>query len=64
MKIQGIGGKFILKVYDCAFEITKELLTLLTVFYDKVRMVKPITSRPGNSEKYMYCEGFRGMSNE
>ena len=27
-------------------------------------MVKPVTSRPGNSEKYMYCEGFRGINSE
>jgi len=37
---------------------------LLGSVYKTVKIVKPITSRPGNSEKYLLCEGFRGCSEE
>ena len=49
LHIQEVGGKFILKIYDIGFEITRQLIILLGVYYQKVRIVKPITSRPGNS---------------
>lgn len=64
LKVQQLGGKFILKVYDCCFSLTRQLMTLLATFYKKVRMIKPVTSRPGNSEKYMLCEDFIGLSND
>lgn len=60
LHIQAEGGKFILKIYDIGFEITRQLILLVAAHYEKVRIVKPITSRPGNSEKYLLCEGFRG----
>jgi hypothetical protein len=37
---------------------------LLCVFYRKVGLIKPLTSRPGNSEKYVLCEGFFGISED
>jgi hypothetical protein len=64
LHIQEINGTFILKIYDCGFELTRQLILLLAVFYSVVRIVKPITSRPGNSERYLLCEGFRGISEE
>lgn len=64
LKVQEMDGRFILKIYDCSFELTKQLLALLCVFYKKVTIIKPVTSRPGNSEKYMLCEGFLGLTKE
>jgi cap1 methyltransferase len=49
LTIQDIGGVFILKIYDCTFEITKQMITLLSAFYKKVSIIKPATSRPANS---------------
>lgn len=49
LRVQEIGGKFILKVYDSSFALTRQLMILLATFYKKVRMIKPVTSRPGNS---------------
>lgn len=49
LRIQQIGGTFILKIYDTHFEITNQLIMLLCVFYRKVGLIKPLTSRPGNS---------------
>lgn len=30
------------------------------MFYDKIFIIKPLTSRPANSEKYLLCTGFKG----
>ena len=64
LHIQEKNGKFILKIYDCGFELTRQLIMILALYYQQVRIVKPVTSRPGNSEKYLYCEGFKGISPE
>jgi 23S rRNA U2552 (ribose-2'-O)-methylase RlmE/FtsJ len=56
-----VGGSFILKIYDCGFELTRQLILLLALYYS-VKIVKPVTSRPGNSEKYLLCEHFTGIS--
>ena len=64
LRVQAEGGTFILKIYDCCFRLTRQLLMLLALYYGKVQIVKPITSRPGNSEKYLLCQGFRGISQE
>jgi 23S rRNA U2552 (ribose-2'-O)-methylase RlmE/FtsJ len=64
LHVQALDGTFILKIYDISFEITRQLIMLLSSAYKSVKIVKPITSRPGNSEKYLLCEGFRGVSEE
>lgn len=64
LHIQDIHGKFILKIYDVGFELTRQLILLLSLYYVRVKIIKPITSRPGNSEKYLLCEDFRGISEE
>jgi 23S rRNA U2552 (ribose-2'-O)-methylase RlmE/FtsJ len=62
LHIQEEGGKFILKIYDCGFDLTRQLIMLLALYYDRVQIIKPITSRPGNSEKYLLCESFKGIT--
>lgn len=63
LHIQEAGGSFILKIYDCGFELTRQLILLLALYYS-VKIVKPVTSRPGNSEKYLLCEHFTGIAEE
>lgn len=53
------GGNFILKVFDTFTDITIDLIYLLSNVYDSVFIVKPHTSRPANSEKYIVCKNFR-----
>lgn len=52
------GGSFILKIYDIFHEYTIKLIILLKYFYKDIYIVKPLTSRPANSEKYLICIGF------
>lgn len=53
------GGHFILKVFDTFTDITVDLIYLLSNVYENVFIVKPISSRPANSEKYIVCKNFR-----
>ena len=58
---QNIGGTFILKMYDISYINTINLLHILNFFYNSVKIIKPYTSRPCNSEKYIKCENFKGF---
>ena len=61
---QKINGVFILKLYDVIDINTVNLLYLLQAFYKNVSIVKPYNSRPCNTEKYIYCEDFIGISDD
>ena len=37
------------------------MLYLLSNYYEKVYITKPLTSRPANSEKYIICKNFKGI---
>lgn len=58
--MQKPGGHFVLKIFDCFYDCTVDLLALLSSFYKTVYITKPKTSRSGNSEKYVVCKGFVG----
>lgn len=56
--LQKADGYFILKIYDIFHEHTLKIITLIKMFYKKVYIVKPLSSRPANSEKYLVCMEF------
>lgn len=60
---QKINGTFVLKIFDCFYQNTIDLLYLLCGSYKKVYITKPQTSRYANSEKYIVCKGFNGYIN-
>jgi 23S rRNA U2552 (ribose-2'-O)-methylase RlmE/FtsJ/DNA-directed RNA polymerase subunit E'/Rpb7 len=64
LNVQEIGGSFILKVYDMYYDLTLQLIYLLSAYYEKIKITKPRTSRPANSEKYLICIGFKGIAPE
>jgi cap2 methyltransferase len=55
------GGSFITKQYTFFTEFNRELLTLLSTLFDSLQIIKPLTSRPANSEIYVLGLGFRGI---
>lgn len=57
--MQKIGGNFVLKMFDCFHGNTVNIIYLLGIFYEKVSISKPDTSRSANSEKYIICKNFR-----
>lgn len=64
LHVQANDGVFILKIYDIYYNVTLQLILLLSLFYRKVTITKPHTSRPASSEKYLICEGFKGITPE
>ena len=60
LSLQKIGGTFVLKIYDISLDLTKKLLFILSTVYDTITFIKPHTSRPANSEKYVMCSGYGG----
>ena len=59
LALQRRGGNFVLKIFDCFYEHTIDILYILSSFYSEVIISKLQTSRVGNSEKYVVCKGFR-----
>lgn len=59
---QAEGGSFILKIYEMYYDLTIQLIHILTLYYTGLIIIKPKTSRPANSEKYLVCTGFRGIN--
>lgn len=49
LRIGKKGGMFIMKMYSISSELSMQLIGVLVMCYEKVRVVKPCTSRPGNS---------------
>ena len=57
------GGMMISKIYDTLGNIMVSILYIATLVFDKVFIVKPITSRLVNSEKYLCCSGYKQNNN-
>lgn len=53
------GGSFLCKIFDCFTPFTVGLLYILYVHFDEFSVVKPYSSRPANSERYVVCKGLR-----
>ena len=53
------GGSFLCKVFDLYTDFSVEVVYLLAQCFEKFCIVKPYTSRPANSERYVVCLGLR-----
>lgn len=62
--LQKKGGNFLLKLYDCFCESTIIILHILSNNYRSLHFIKPLTSRPANSERYLLCVDFHGSMND
>jgi len=52
-------GSFIIKLFDIFNYKTVQLIYILNLCYDELIFIKPHTSRPFNSEKYLVCKLFK-----
>ena len=64
LSLNKVGGNFVLKIYDIFLNLSIDFIYILSTFYDTICFTKPHTSRPANSEKYLVCKGFRGISDD
>lgn len=62
LSVQKQDGTFVMKVYDMYYDLTLKLIALLSIYYKKLTLIKPMTSRPANSEKYLVCQQFAGIT--
>lgn len=45
------GGAFVCKIFDNFTAFTVELLYIMSLHFDRFTIIKPLTSRPANSER-------------
>jgi 23S rRNA U2552 (ribose-2'-O)-methylase RlmE/FtsJ len=57
------NGTLICKVFLMTSPIMCRILYVLATSVDRICIVKPITSRPANSERYIVAEGYRNSGN-
>ncbi len=62
IKSQKLRGSFICKLFDSYSNITVQLMYFISCLYEEVYFVKPLTSRPANSEKYMVALSYKGFN--
>lgn len=58
VQIQESNGTFVCKFYEMFTNITTKLLSILTTFYKKVYIAKPLMSRDAKSERFLVCLDF------
>jgi 23S rRNA U2552 (ribose-2'-O)-methylase RlmE/FtsJ len=61
IKAQKLKGGFICKIFDSYSNVTSQLLYFISCLYNEVYLVKPLTSRPANSEKYIVALSYKGF---
>jgi 23S rRNA U2552 (ribose-2'-O)-methylase RlmE/FtsJ len=59
--ILNYGGNYICKFFDLFSKPILKIIYTLYSFFDTITIIKPKTSRPANSEKYILCKGFKGI---
>ncbi len=59
VRIQRKGGASIIKIFETYTDVTAKIISILISLYDKVFLMKPMTSKPEQSEKYIICNGFK-----
>jgi cap1 methyltransferase len=52
------SGDLVVKIFDIFTELTFDYIYILSYLFKEVYIHKPHTSRPSNSEKYIYCKNF------
>lgn len=60
--VLSVGGCFLCKFFDLNNKLTADMLYLLQCHFRLIDIIKPSTSRPANSEKYIICYGFHGIT--
>jgi cap1 methyltransferase len=55
------GGTFIIKMFGFRTLSVRSAMRDLHDYFDQILILKPISSRPASSERYIVCTGFRGL---
>lgn len=52
-------GNMVIKYFDTFYDISFDIIYLLSYYFEEVYITKPHTSRPANSEKYIVCKNYK-----
>jgi len=52
-------GKFLCKIFDAVLPVTQDIIYILALSFERVSIIKPISSRPANSELYVIGDEYR-----
>ena len=64
LQLQKQNGVAIIKVFDMLNLQTRQIIFLLSLFYNTMYVTKPLSSRPANSEKYIVCSGYNNTNKD
>lgn len=53
------GGNFVCKTFDLFTKFSVNLIYLMYRCFTRIAIIKPCTSRPANSERYLVCNHFK-----
>lgn len=56
------GGTFVVKMFGCQTAEMRTLVRYLSVHFDRLTFLKPISSRPASAERYLICRSFAGVT--
>ncbi len=59
IKIQKKGGSMVIKIFETYTDVTAKIISILVSLYEKVFLIKPMTSIPSQTERYIICNGFK-----
>jgi len=56
LSVLGQNGVFVCKIFDTVTTLMAEVLFIMAASYKEFNIFKPMSSRPGNSERYVICK--------
>ena len=59
LKNQKKNGNCIIKMFETYTSVSAKFICMLNALYDKVFIVKPLTSKASSSERFIICIGFK-----
>lgn len=62
LKLLKNGGNTIIKIYDIYSKNSIKIMYIISLFFEKIYIIKPLTSRPANSEKYILCYRYKDFN--
>ena len=61
LELLGDGGTMVLKLFGCRTEAIRMAMRSMYDFFHSMEFIKPVSSRPASSERYVVLSGFQGL---
>jgi 23S rRNA U2552 (ribose-2'-O)-methylase RlmE/FtsJ len=56
------GGTAVIKIFNCFDTFSVNILAILSCIFETIYIVKPVTSKPWNAEKYLVCQRYKKLN--